>query len=269
MLPKRACASNTNGNLLTRLPKVYEGCSKKAIRMGLTLKEKQAVPREYRPRYQKTSKKEPQALRDEYIRLTGYHRKSALRVVRGKPVTLQPEKKRQANRTGKGVYDHEVIASLRLIWTFFWYQCIRKRSFRKYSRPSCGSKGRNLKHPVPGKSTRSDWSPPPLRTGPFRPLCLHPDCHGHRLRLDVPVFPPPQGPLRVRSRPGRTSKPLSRSPSWSPTPITAANSATASPKSAVKRNMSPSPAQETIRKTTTACGPLVRVEQKNGSVVRE
>ena len=42
--------------------------------MGLTMKEKQAVVREYRPRYQKASKKEKPALLDEFIRLTGYHR---------------------------------------------------------------------------------------------------------------------------------------------------------------------------------------------------
>jgi hypothetical protein len=37
----------------------------------------------------------------------------------------------------------------------------------------------------------------------------------------------------------------------------------------VKKRTSSSPAQETARKTATACGPPGRVEQKNGTVVRE
>jgi hypothetical protein len=41
------------------------------------------------------------------------------------------------------------------------------------------------------------------------------------------------------------------------------------PKSGVKKKPSPSPVHETRRRTTTVCGPLVRVEQKNGAVVRE
>jgi hypothetical protein len=102
--------------------------------MGLSMKEKQAVTREYRPRYQKATKKEKRTLLDEFTRLTGYHRKSAVRVLRYKPVReltvygrggavkLKPEKSRPANRT-KRVYTDGVIASLRLVWTFFWYKC--------------------------------------------------------------------------------------------------------------------------------------------------
>jgi hypothetical protein len=74
-------------------------------------------------------------LLDEFTRLTGYHRKSALRLLSRKPVRevlvyadgkavkLKPEKKRSANRKGKRVYTNGVIASLRLVWTFFWYKC--------------------------------------------------------------------------------------------------------------------------------------------------
>jgi hypothetical protein len=57
--------------------------------MGLNMKEKQAVTREYKPRYQKAAKKE----------------------------------RRPANRAGKRIYTDEAVASLRLIWTFFWYKC--------------------------------------------------------------------------------------------------------------------------------------------------
>ena len=103
--------------------------------MGLDMKEKKAVTREYQPRYQKASKKEKKAILDEFARLTGYHRKSAVRVlntkplkqlmvyINGKPVKLKPEKKRSSNRNGKHIYSDDVIATLRLVWTFFWYKC--------------------------------------------------------------------------------------------------------------------------------------------------
>jgi hypothetical protein len=99
------------------------------------MKEKQAVTREYAPRYQQAAKKEKQALLDEFTRLTGYHRKSAVRLLRAKPVKqvilyldgeavkLKPARKRPANRTGKRLYTDRVIAVLRLLWTFFWYKC--------------------------------------------------------------------------------------------------------------------------------------------------
>jgi hypothetical protein len=103
--------------------------------MGLSMKSKQEVTREYKPRYQQATKKEKKALLDEYARLTGYHRKSAVRhlsakpikqaivYMEGKAVKLKPEKKRPSNRKGKRVYTDEVIASLRQVWTFFWYKC--------------------------------------------------------------------------------------------------------------------------------------------------
>ena len=103
--------------------------------MGLTMKEKQAVTREYKPRYQKATKKEKKALLDEYTKLTDYHRKSAIRLLAAKPikqvmiyqdgtaVKIQPEKKRPSNRKGKRIYSDEVINCLRIIWTFFWFKC--------------------------------------------------------------------------------------------------------------------------------------------------
>jgi hypothetical protein len=39
--------------------------------MGLNMKEKQAVTREYLPRYQKATKKEKPALPGEFTKLTG------------------------------------------------------------------------------------------------------------------------------------------------------------------------------------------------------
>jgi transposase InsO family protein len=102
--------------------------------MGLNMKEKKAVTREYKPRYQKATKKQKKALLDEFIQLTGYHRKHAIRLLShrplrellvytsGKPVKLKPQKKRPSNRKGKRVYTDEVISSLRLVWEFFWYK---------------------------------------------------------------------------------------------------------------------------------------------------
>jgi hypothetical protein len=46
------------------------------VRMGLTMKEKQAVIRKYKARYQRATKKTKVALLNEFIRLTGYHRKN-------------------------------------------------------------------------------------------------------------------------------------------------------------------------------------------------
>jgi len=103
--------------------------------MGLNMKEKKAVTREYIPRYQKATKKDKKVLLDEFIKLTGYHRKSAIRLlgtkpvkqvmvyIDGKTVKVKPEKKRPSNRKGKRIYTDEVISALRLVWTFFWFKC--------------------------------------------------------------------------------------------------------------------------------------------------
>ena len=96
--------------------------------MGLTMKEKQALTRQIRPRYRKAGRKEKTAVLNEFIRTTGYNRKYALRilskpetaepllVIKGKTVKLRPLKKRPANRTGKKIYTDDIIAALRLIW---------------------------------------------------------------------------------------------------------------------------------------------------------
>jgi hypothetical protein len=52
----------------------------------------------------------------------------------GTAVKFNPEKKRPANRTGKRIYTGEVIASLRLVWAFFWYKCGRQTEFDADSR---------------------------------------------------------------------------------------------------------------------------------------
>jgi hypothetical protein len=102
---------------------------------GLTINEKKAVIRQIRSRYQKAKRKEKSDILNECIQLTGYNRKYALRilnthqvpqvllVVKGKTVKLKPQKKKSSNRKGKKIYTDEAIASLRLIWAFFWYKC--------------------------------------------------------------------------------------------------------------------------------------------------
>jgi hypothetical protein len=103
--------------------------------MGLNMHERKAVTGEYKPRYQKATKKEKKALLDEFTRLTGYHRKSAVRLpgvkpvkqvtvyTGGKAVKIKPEKKRPSNRKGKRVYTDEVIAALRMVREFFRFKC--------------------------------------------------------------------------------------------------------------------------------------------------
>ena len=95
--------------------------------MGLNMKERQAVTREYRPRYQKATRKEKKAVLDEFTRLTGYHRKSAVRLLGAKPARqvtvhtnsraekLKPGKRRPGNWKGRPVYGDEVIGSLRKV----------------------------------------------------------------------------------------------------------------------------------------------------------
>ncbi len=104
--------------------------------MGLTMQEKKAVTRETTARYQKATKKEKQSILDEFVQLTGYHRKYAIRILGTKPVTkvtiyknggavvIKPEKKkRSSNRKGKRKYNEEVIRVLRLLWVFFHFKC--------------------------------------------------------------------------------------------------------------------------------------------------
>ncbi|MDR2246029.1 MAG: hypothetical protein LBE17_05040, partial [Treponema sp.] len=150
-------------------------------------------------------------LLDEFTRQTGYHRKSAVRLLSEKPdrevlvstdgrtVKFKPEKKRPANRKGKRVYSDEVIASLRLIWAFFMN---RKGAFRNRKGAFMNRKGALLVQ-MREKPHQSPWFPekphphaylllrrgtkntrflanrhgPPLRTGRFGPVRPHLDRH--------------------------------------------------------------------------------------------
>jgi hypothetical protein len=103
--------------------------------MGFTMKEKQALTREYAPRYRQANRKMKSGILDEYVRLTGYHRKYAMALLTGwgktiltmadgKPVKLKAgTAKRRQGGGRKPAYGAEVIASLRTIWAFFGYRC--------------------------------------------------------------------------------------------------------------------------------------------------
>ena len=91
--------------------------------MGLNMREKQAVTREYKPHYKQASKKEKKALLDEFIKLTGYHRKSAIRLLcakqmkqaiiyqKGKAVKIKPVKKDlQTERVNESILMKSYIA---------------------------------------------------------------------------------------------------------------------------------------------------------------
>jgi hypothetical protein len=100
------------------------------------MKEKKAVTTQIRSRCQQAARKQKSAILDAFILTTGFkNRQYALRllnkpetaqaviIIKGKAVKLKPSRKRPANRKGKKICADEVIASLRLIRTFFWYKC--------------------------------------------------------------------------------------------------------------------------------------------------
>jgi len=73
--------------------------------MDLNIQAKKAVTREYILRYQTVSKKENKSLLDEFIMLTGYHRKSAVRLLNiklVKQVILHLDGKLEIGDSGDG-----------------------------------------------------------------------------------------------------------------------------------------------------------------------
>jgi hypothetical protein len=54
--------------------------------MGLSMQEKKAVTVQIRSRYQKAERKEKSVILNEFIQLTGYRRKSAVRLLGAKAV---------------------------------------------------------------------------------------------------------------------------------------------------------------------------------------
>jgi hypothetical protein len=103
--------------------------------MGLTMKEKQSLTRTTCTRYRKSDRKEKSAILNEFCQSTGYNRKYALHLLAnwgkteviklaGEMVRLKADaRKRRKGGGRKPLYGPEVIASLRVIWAFFWYRC--------------------------------------------------------------------------------------------------------------------------------------------------
>jgi hypothetical protein len=89
------------------------------------MNERKAVTRETREEYHKAGKKEKGLILDQYVRLTGYTRKYAIRVlssppgktatvvIDGKTVVVKTEKKpKPKTRLGKPVYTRETVACI-------------------------------------------------------------------------------------------------------------------------------------------------------------
>jgi hypothetical protein len=76
--PKRPCL------ILKKQPtsrQTIRNCQLPEVKMGLSMKEKQAVTRQVRSRYLHAGRKEKSAILDEFIKITGYkNRKYALRI---------------------------------------------------------------------------------------------------------------------------------------------------------------------------------------------
>lgn len=103
--------------------------------MGLTMREKQALIRETAQLYQKASKKHKSAILDQFVQITGYHRKYATQIlanwgkthtctINGKQITIIAGlQRKRKKRAGKQLYDAVFCASLQRIWKFFDYMC--------------------------------------------------------------------------------------------------------------------------------------------------
>ena len=76
----------------------------------MSLTSRQELTTSLQTRYQVASYLEKQKILDEYVAVTGYHRKAAIRILRGQPFT---EKK---PRVWKVKYDAAVKAILEQVW---------------------------------------------------------------------------------------------------------------------------------------------------------
>ena len=101
----------------------------------LTMRQKKAVTRELRDRYQRASKKEKTMMLNEFIRLTGYNRCYACQILNVKKVLgyLNIAGKRikyiagkKIKRKKKKIYDQDVLAALKEIWKISDYICSKR-----------------------------------------------------------------------------------------------------------------------------------------------
>ena len=102
----------------------------------LTMRQKKAVTRELRDRYQRSSKKEKTIILNGFIQLTRYNRSYAARALRikevlgyiniaGKRVRLVRDKGK-IKRKKKKIYDQDVLVALKKIWKIGDYICSKR-----------------------------------------------------------------------------------------------------------------------------------------------
>jgi len=102
----------------------------------LTMRQKKAVTKELRDRYQRASKKEKTMMLNEFIRLTGYNRSYATRALRvkevvgfinisGKRIKLVRDK-RKIKRKKEKIYDQEVLVALQQLWEISDHLCSKR-----------------------------------------------------------------------------------------------------------------------------------------------
>jgi len=102
----------------------------------LTMREKKAVTKELKDRYQRASKKEKTMLLNELIQLTRYNRSYAARALRIKEVlgymnigakrVRLVRDNRKIKRKKKKIYDQEVLVALKEIWKIGDYICSKR-----------------------------------------------------------------------------------------------------------------------------------------------
>ena len=103
----------------------------------LTMRQKKAITRELRDRYQRASKKEKTMMLNEFIRLTGYNRCYTCQILKkkervlgylniaGKKIKYVADNKR-IKRKKKRFYDQEVFMVLKKIWIICDYICPKR-----------------------------------------------------------------------------------------------------------------------------------------------
>jgi hypothetical protein len=102
----------------------------------LTMRQKKAVTKELRDRYQRASKKEKTMMLNEFIRLTGYNRCYACQILKkkerllgylniaGKRIKYVADRK--TKRKKKRFYDQEIFMVLKKIWIICDYICSKR-----------------------------------------------------------------------------------------------------------------------------------------------
>ena len=105
----------------------------------LDMKQKQAITKELKTRYNKAAKKEKVKILDEFTALTGYNRCYASCILKirkekvlgyittcGKKIKYVLEKKKKKKRVRARIYGYDVFLALKKIWTIFDFICSRR-----------------------------------------------------------------------------------------------------------------------------------------------